>query len=561
MTLALFFYFTIPSINFLAVIDEPMFIDAAKAVIVTGKPYISWDNWGYNQDKIFYFHPTTYVDILALIIKIFGESIIFLRGFGILMAVLSSFLVYKLAKLLVHGEKGEKIALLSMFIFLINPLTIKSSLLIEINATVLMPSILLFIHFFIKLNQSNRAIDLFFLGFLMGLVILSKFEGFIFLFPSIILFYYLKNGIRTSFLKTSFISIVGWILFLFSWVFISKIQSVPFFAPFKHNFYTMLFLPFDFNLIKKISYMVWTAKNLFFWTTPTFLLLFFFLAIKRLLNLIKTKKMITLDFLFLFMVILISLSILRGADAYGFPKYFIIGVPFLAIIISNFIINDGYISILIHFIFSRKLTFISILTALFLFNFFILKDPFISHNLFWVSDISFENNLNNYIISNLEGILFFLPLIFLFLLFVILYKHTSKFYFFKRSFVFSCFILLIFNFIYIDSIQSGARYQTTYAYGQTGLENTINFLEKDATSNDIILARGDISYYTKLKNYNYYPFILMNNQEFDKLIVNKKLKYIIINPIDQFYYTSEFLNNFFLIKEEGNFKIYKRKDF
>jgi len=551
----LYFSFIIPQLDTSFVLDEAAFIDAAKTIAIKGKPFISdlksWDNEFYDGTKSFYYHPTLYINILAIIIKIFGENTIALRAVSALFVFMSSIILYLITKKIAKDKKKELIALTGILIFLINPFVIKNGLLIEINGTVLMLTTLIFTYFFINKYESKRKKDIVCLGLLMGLVMWSKFEGVILLTISLFVFYFLKKGFKEAFVRTAIISTIGIGLFSLSWLPVATIQGIDFFAPFKHNLMNLVPEIGKCQLLQKTFYMTWTIKNFFFWMTPTFLLLGLFIIIKKIQKYIKRTFINKADFLIIFSFILLILATLRGGDAYGFPKYVVLAVPFLSIIISIFVINNNYLDKI-----SSKKNIAIILTLVVLlmaFNFIVIKDPFIDHNLFWTKHLLLDKDMFLYFMANLKGIIFFIPIIITFLVLLLLKLNM------KQTFIISCFFLIFINSFYISYIQSRAGYSTIYAYGQEGLKETADFLKKVTDDEDAIVGRYDVCYHTKLKCYESYP----TTKPWDDIIKNalkdKNLKYAVFTPSDRPEEFPDLETLFSLEKEIGHFVVHKRK--
>jgi len=560
----LFLSFIIPSLKEPLTLDEVVFMDAARSVALYGKPYIlnlnSWNDEHYTGTSTFSFHPPFYLDSLGLSLHFFKDSTIVARSVSAVFMILSAIILYLLS-LKLYKSKKEKYVIASMAVsfFLLNPLTIKNGLLLDINGTALTFSVLLFSYFFLIYGELKGFKDTAIMGTLLALVMLSKLEGLVILIGSLFIYYWIKNGFLKSLFNSFKLSFTGIFIFIISWSIISKIQGLSFMGPFERTLNAGAGAVLLSDLKAKFFFTLWTIKNFSFWLIPSFFILFLLVILFAFLSYLKKEKNALHTFhsqeLFILLIplILLILATLHGGDAYGFPKYIIEAVPFMSLILSGFIIKENFFQIFK----SKKVIFMSYFSAItvIIYNFYFLKDPFIPHNIFWTQHLSLSSDLNAYIIANLKGILFFIPTIVLFAFFIFLKLGW------KKSLVTSCLILIPVNYLYINYVQSGANYSTIYAYGQSGYLDTIHYLEENTNSTQSLMARQDFCYYTKLKCYISYPipadtfYNLLNSA-----IENQNLEYLVISPSENVNQDSDLAikNNFILQKKYGNFLIYKK---
>lgn len=541
-----------PSISKPAILDETVFVDAARSVALYGKPYISdmtgWDNAEYDGSATASFHPPLYVDILALFIRLFGDNISSVRIFSAIAVWLSSLLVYLIGRKISPDGKKDAAGLTSMLLFLINPLTLQNGTFIEINGTVLTFSLLLFAYFFIRWHMKTRPLHLFTLGLLMSLVMWSKFEGVALLSAAIFVYSLLKRGIKDAIIRTTLITGTGIAFFLASFYPVSLIQQIDFAGPFARTIGDSGSIVSGIGTAAILFHRIWAVKNFFFWMTPAFLLLISIIFLNR-LSKYRTKSLVEpADFLLIFGIANLAASLLIAPDAYGFPKY-IEAVPFFSIAISCFVIQMGC------FTAYKKHAFLisALAAALLLFSALLVKDPFITHNIFWTQHMSFGSDFAKYVLANAAGLLFFVPAAISLIAFSFLRLQRMQ------SIAASLFFLAIFTSLYIGVIQSQADYSTSYAYGQRGLTEVVNYLKENSSPNDSMLGRIDICAHARLKCYLSYPQSEeVARQVFAEAIGDKTLRYAVLSPSENAGNFPGFYRDFSLEREIGHFEIYRR---
>ena len=237
-----------------------------------------------------------------------------------------------------------------------------------------------------------------------------------------------------------------------------------------------------------------------------------------------------------------TLFTLVQQTAYGFPKYFITMMPALCIVASKALAELRLSDV--------KVFNVVVAVALLIpYNFIILKDPFIAHNFFYTSYVTLTQNLSLYVSSTLQGILYFIPLLIAFTLFLIL--RWSK----KTAFLFSILIVFLTTALYIDFVQTRADYSTIYAYGQEGLIEASEYVAQHSTEADILIARSDIGFYTSRKYYMSFPARQELIDNFYPIINSQNVTYIVTSPSEKL---PDFSANFTSDAEFGHFKIYRK---
>jgi len=419
-------------------------------------------------------------------------------------------------------------------------------LLVDNNGGILNLFMTLFVLYFIRGFYSKSKIRIWLLGFLLSLAIWSKIEGFVLIILSILVFYVINRDIKKGIKDVIGISIICLIIYTLTWGIYAIFMNYDVFS-------NLIYVSSDAlgQILKntttiggKILTILWTIKNFFFWTTPTFFILVGIITFKNIKKYMIKKKVDLEGFLNIYGLIICIAFLFLTMNAYGFPKYIIGAMPIFSVLIGGFIMN---LEIPKH----KKLLGITIIliAGLLIFNILVLKDPFIEHNIFYTKSILLENNLDEYLISNIYGILFFIPF---FIGCICFMAMKFKIY---HSVVLSSILCIFLLSFYVSYIQRQADYNTTYAYGQKGMENVIEYLRTNTNKDDIIVARCDIGHYVGGKYIRSYPDPPNFKEFFNEAIKNPQVKFIVINPSDKI---KNYEQDFHLEKVFDHFKVYMR---
>ena len=234
-----------------------------------------------------------------------------------------------------------------------------------------------------------------------------------------------------------------------------------------------------------------------------------------------------------------SLYFIIGQTAWNFPKYHIIAVPAIIILIIYFtpkrIIN------------LKKITPRIIITLLLLLIYFtfVLGDPIIPEIEGRVITSSF------YLVLKLTLVRIFLYAFVPILLCIGLFQKIPK----KKLWL-VLFFLLIFSSIYINVIQARAEYSTANLYGDKGLKEVIIFM-KEIPPNQI-LTYHYIGYYLGYLETFELATLLYYKPKLIEILKTKEINWIIINEKDLIFLERETFSDFKLEKKIENYNILKK---
>lgn len=513
-------------------LDEIINIDVIKSVNQGNNPVGYW-----SEDLNYYMaaaHTTLTFYFLSVGYGLFEIKEIGTRLIPMIFCIGAIISVYLISN---HISRIKKKGLVGALLFALSPLVIQVSTLVTTDM-ILLFFILLFIYVFI-INYKTKIVSLntLLLILILATIIWCKFANVPVLLFSIFLYSVIDRNLKNV-LKIIIIGLFGMLLFGCTWFIYTKLVGVPFLnflinnASYAGTSRLVSLFSFD-NILLRI----WTIKSIMFWTTPFFFILVLFALIDRIKGYIKDRKIKFIDFFIIFGFLIIIQYLIVYPSAYGFPKHFVVMVPGFSLLIVNYISKFRFENILKE---KRNRLFLAVV-AVIIFSFIFLKDPFIEHNIFYSKSITLEDNFNEYLISNLKGLLFFIPF---FIVFLFLFQKRKMY----NMVVISLFITIILNAVYVDYVQAKADYSTKWGYGESGVLEASDYIKKHTSENDIIISRGCIGHYSNRRYYMSYPnpnpairrqmsFLEVEPVDYPNnlnvLIRNKEVPYVVISHLEK----------------------------
>lgn len=522
------------------VLDEIDFPIVAHATSLTYKPiYYRGEQSAFHVGT---YHPTLYINSLALFIRAFGYNEITVRFFGVVCTLISAYLLLLILRRLIKKNEASETLLLGLF--LLNPYTIANTTLPDIDCTVLPVVLLLFIYFSIKYllqknNLSNRVTWI--LGSLFALALWSKLTTPMIIPPFLAcLSFITTKKFKESIVFALKVTLIGSIGFILSYFLYCKLLGLS-------TTYTYHFLIDSFTKGTSSDGPVTGAlKNLgniryfVYWPTLPLVVLFGVSSIGIILDkdksdTTKIKKLLVVTGLLVTLFYIALIAPFGGFFKYPFPVF---GISILSIVLFY----DRYL---------QKFKLNTLYGAVSLIFGFVIE------KIFW-EDKMFTNA------RPFEGfvILFLLVAISYYLL---IRDNTQRI---AASF----FILLILFSIgfqlSISRIQAMSPYPTKYHYGQTGLDETTSYLRANTTSKEIIWSMKDVGYYVNnkyIESYGYYFDKSLENNLIN-LLKGSKVKYYVVSTgigednINYYPRIKQILDTYAVREKQfGNFIIYKSK--
>jgi len=523
LVLVLFFSASYQHMQKPMMFDEVQYARSAEMVAQTGRPVSYYWAQDYKPWMIIIAHPTLYVHMLSWAYRIIGRGDLTSYLFGLLNAIIAAVLMCLIIKALSKDKKQAVTAsLIALILYFLNPLLTRGCLIVDIDSTILMTLLLLFIFLAIK----NYLI---LLPLAFALSVWAKETTTILLIPSVFLWIALSSRQKKArlYLKWSAIFLSGGLIFLVSWLIYCRYLALPAAFPLEYTAINRAAGYFTSSLYSRIT----TIRNDFFWLSP-FLVTLGLLAIAEE---VKTK-LASLTSIFILAIISFYMVIFPTTVI---AKYVVVLVPLFSITVSLFLYRK---------LASLKLknSFWLVPLALGAFIYYkIMPDPLLI--LLTKQDYNFKKIL--------IPLFYILPLLPVYI--VVCKKYRLKPY---KAFLIALVLLLVASQTALNIKQARASYATFYHYGEEGLGDTIDFIEANIGKGKVLFGRKEFDYY--LPDHYVYFDATGNTSIIDELVEDNKISYAVFSD----YYesdkkiVSQLDEEYPAIYRKGNFRIYKLAD-
>lgn len=526
------------------VLDETDFPTVSNTTSQSGVPIYYHDE--LTQTSPGTYHPTLYINSLALFIRAFGFNETTVRVFGAICVLASAYLLVLIYRQL--SPKGDRrLETLFLGLYLLNPYTIANATLPDIDPTVLPVLLLSFIYLAIRFllqrkRMDNRVVAI--LGAFFALVLWSKLTTPLIIPPLLAcLAYITSKDLRKSLVFTAKVTAVGALLFVVSYFIYCVALGLS-------TTYTYTFLLASFTKgTSTDGPLVGVINNLgnlryfVYWLTIPIVGLIGVSTLSVLLDKVKDKetmikKLLITTALLITIFYIALISPFGGFFKYPFPVF---GILILSII---FFLEKIVSSVKINYVYG--------LISLFA--------GYMVEKLVWEDSMFLHPTPLHY---------FFLLALALVVVACYLVLSKAKKY---KSVVASAFmIIVLFSLgfqLSISRIQAVAPYPTKYLYGQLGMKDAIGYLKANTASDEVIWSMKDVGFYVHNRFYESYAayFDKSSQTDFVNLIKSGKVRYYVattgIGQDNLDYYTDvRNILDTYGVKEKqfGNFVIYKSK--
>ncbi|GIW06231.1 MAG: hypothetical protein KatS3mg060_1036 [Dehalococcoidia bacterium] len=221
------------------VYDEVSFAQMGQAIAETGVPYA---NVGFminhkgqidQQYEYGLWHPPLYLYTLGLTFKLFGVSETNARLLGVATMMLTAlFLLLAVRQALRSHPNRDGFALWAVLLYVFNPLTLQSALLLDIDGTVLTVMLMLLVWLYLALCDAGwwgRLV----LGVVFALALWAKMTTPFFFLGAVVVYRTLQGKLDKGIAEALTIGGVGAALFLPSWWLTCFVTGMPFEMPFE----------------------------------------------------------------------------------------------------------------------------------------------------------------------------------------------------------------------------------------------------------------------------------------------------------------------------------------
>ncbi|MDP8219657.1 MAG: glycosyltransferase family 39 protein [Candidatus Theseobacter exili] len=525
-------------------------------------------------------HPLLYNHLFALWYKIFGESTISGRLFGVFCYLITLLLLFYLTRICSPPETSWPVFLFSGILYFLNPLLIQHAMLLDIDNSILTVFIVAFCLVFLK-NENETSIKSRLLPALFfALALCSKEVTTPFILVAVIIYRLLKRETRQAILDFCLIGIGGFLLFWFVWVLYCKFTGVPVMAFVEHglaNKGTGVARSFISNpgafISSAFSGFTWPMV----WASASFFVLLFLSFFSRVSSVIKKWHVEKQDLLWILGIIIWTVYQLYRPTPdmmkYQYPAY-----PLFIICISIYLVNllnTPAEIILSKHASGKKAKRVRVVREATIMGIdIVLKKSILIYSAIilcitltyyiWIGDPL----LNLY--ESPYGFLFaYLAPLFLCVFFIKAFAPKIRM---SLLVAYICILFMVaqntaLNFL---QIRNYTTCESWLNYGERGLSKVVHYLKDKIKPGDIVYSRKDINYYLRdvydlpAKNFfntkNLIPALKKDRNYFHKLIKRENIRFIVIDPFGAPKAIQEIISPYFeLVEVFGKFPVYENK--
>ena len=507
--------------------------------------------------SIYGHHTYFYILLIVYMFSLFGVSPVISRVVGISCGLWSIILVYAIVRNCVTGSRDKKIFLagITAFIYAINPLIINAMNIIHIDASVLVPIIIIMVWSTVSFLKHGTTAAFFAIILSVAVAFWCRLSTPFLVSGIIICSLILIKSDTNLKIKTVFAIALGFILFLATWYLYCRNADINFMAPFQYTFNNRI-------LWYNPSYLLRVARSLFWFGLWLGVFFFWFVGLTAIevVKFFRERHSINPEhLLFITGFIIMFFYTLYLGVPFGFPRYQIPGLPLLfagsmIILTDNKKDNSSWLCVLFVTIFA------------FLVQFFCIGDVLLAgrytfkNALIGLAQESPLRILLSTTVNMAAGIIAIILLL-------ILFRRRKL-----LSINVILFSLLLGTTFGVTALQIKAPYSTTYYYGMRGCNDVVDYVNKHLRPDENIVAPAEITYYLNYPGKKYYAHMFWDNADcIIESLKDSSTSIFIYSPVlspkeDVKIYSENktinmLLNNNFERHVIGSYLIYKRKVF
>jgi 4-amino-4-deoxy-L-arabinose transferase-like glycosyltransferase len=278
-------------------------------------------------------HPPLYLYLLGLNVKLFGGSEYAARGMGIALVAATALVVYALGYTVGRGRRRPLCGLLATALFLASPLVVQSSVVIDIDGTLLLLAVTLWALLYLRWERAATPTRLAALGGLLAVGLWCKTSTPLLLPIAVVGYQALARRPARGLRHAAAVVAVGVPLFLATWGLVAALTGMPFTMPFEWNVWQFNDASrYTRSWLGDVRRMQAELAPSLVWTTPYLVALYGVVGLVRLAAWLRGQRARPVDFLLLVGSMIFFAYFIKLAA--NFPKYHVGAMPFLAAAIA-----------------------------------------------------------------------------------------------------------------------------------------------------------------------------------------------------------------------------------
>ena len=285
-------------------------------------------------------HPFLYQSILIATARLFGMELYKLRLVGLACLMIDLYMIRKLANLMVDNQReGRVLTFIACLCFLMMPLTIDGAMHIDIDTTVMLPLLLVFLYLFIRQEQAESMRDrypimLILMCFIMPLLLWSKLTTPLALPVAISIFYIIRNRPLTAIIYPILLMTIGGGIFFLTWYLFCNYFNLPFLSVFERVLRVFSIAANESANAGYLKLFRELAMTVFWYNIIISILLMVFLALVVRQVIRRETIRDPVLFISILSVIIGGVYCIIGGISYGIPKYHYPLTALAALIVS-----------------------------------------------------------------------------------------------------------------------------------------------------------------------------------------------------------------------------------
>lgn len=515
-------------------------------------------------------HPLLYSYSHALVQRIFGDREFPLRMYGVFHYGLCLGLLILIIRSLVPARTGLQgpTGLIAAILYLLNPLLVQHSVVINADNNILTTAILIFIYFFIRGEQrppedKGYLWSRLFLGLLLAVCFWAKEVTPALVAIGVLLYRVLSPRRKTFVLDFFCILVFGFLVFWLSWWLYCAVNGIDVLAFVKSTIIGKGRLAIIQFSQKNTSR--WILKTFYwptYWVGAPFFIALVIIFVRRIITFFKTKAVAPLDLIFIvglciwwpFQFIKPNVDMMK----YQYPAY-----PLFIIVISFYVARVLGKEALIGNKYKHALATVILLSAA-AFYYYLLGDYILRLGYFAVKKIDV-----------LFLIRYYTPILVVAATALAFFRHRGLAW--KRGLLSIIFFIIPINAGLLLN-QARADYTTVEVYlnyGESGLRETVEFLARRVRDGSVIAVRNDIIFYLRHRHgirvkSNYDPKRFPMDVELDErladFLTKAPIEYMVFDKVSTVSLRGKAMaqavkDNYILLKKIGTFYIFKKERF
>ena len=455
-----------------------------------------------HQTRIYPYSPELYLQLLVGVFRLLGVSVPVARLPGVVSGLLSLAMVYFITRTMVQGSRSVRLqwAAIVCLLYAVTPGLIQSVHILQIETTILLPSVLFLCWAFMKCSQEQRIgwatlTGVAMAGSLWGRVTTPAILGTLLSGIALIA----PGPLRHKLVPVGAL-LAGAGLFLVSWYLYCVSLDIPFFGPFRYatGIFREKAQTLDVSqLFQNILYFtLWVG------VFPTLWLLI--LLAQRARFFVEDRRLSPPDvFLLAGLSLALGYLFIGGAN-FGFPKYQIPAIPLLYVFGAVALAKTNLEPLTLP---SRHLWLIlfGVLLACAV-QVFIAGDWIYLFRYRLREALAFGKPDSHDLIRELA-----LRAALCALAYGLLTAGLLRWA--CRSAAGALFVLSLGSNLGVVLLQSGAAYHTGYNYGGRGTEEVARYVRDRVPADSVVIVPKEVTYYLRMPNSPYWPDVIWTNVE------------------------------------------------